>query len=81
MKKTTKEITIKGKKYKFQFPGVRWCLKHTDNSTIKGQLNQEKYIDGLLENVVIEGAKNIDEFESLEELQEVTGAIEEFIKK
>jgi len=73
-----KEFELNGKKYKLINPGVRWLLKHTDQCTNKnGQVSNEKYMDGLIENCV-SPKLTIDEFETTADLQEVASLIEDF---
>lgn len=80
MKQTT--IKVSGKDYLLQHPGARWYAKHNDNSTMKnGQLSTEKYIDGLLENVVIEPKVKFEDFDTdMGALEEIITKIEGFLR-
>lgn len=70
---------VSGKEYPLQHPGIRWYLKHTDKCKNQhGVLQSEKYIDGLLENVVISDVK-IDDFESINDLHKLIEDIESFL--
>ena len=59
-----KVIEINGTKYTLQNPGVRWILRHVDNCTSKdGIMLKEKYIDGLLENVIVDPRVKMEDFD------------------
>lgn len=74
-----KTINISGKNYTLQNPGIRWYIKHADKAKdAQGNLSNEKYIDGLLENVVLEEVK-IDDFVSITELRDLIQEIESFL--
>lgn len=78
----TGEVTVRGKKYKFQHPGAKWYLKHTDKSRDRnGVLQTEAYIQGLLDNVVIDPAGlKVDDFESVGEIEELVTELEQFLR-
>lgn len=68
----TKEIN--GKKYTAQFNGLSCALRAVDSSYIEGTNNTsvEKIADYIFKNVMVEPAGlSIDDFESLEEFNEV----------
>lgn len=76
-------VKIKGDEYTFQHPGVRWYIKHTDQCKDQNNnLNQERYIEGLLEMVVIQDVE-IDDFDEMDggitALQELVQKIENFL--
>lgn len=78
----TGTITVNGKTYKLQHPGVKWYMDNTDRSRNQaGVLQVSVYAQNLLDNVVTEpvGLK-LDDFESVGELEEVIRKIEEFLK-
>lgn len=70
----TREKEINGKKYIAQFNGLSAAIQAVDNSYIEGTQNTsiEKLTNYILENVIVEpkGLK-IDDFETMEELNEV----------
>lgn len=78
----SKEITIKDKKYTLQFPGARWCIRHNDACMNRnGVLIQEKYIDGLLEHVVVEPKVKFEDFDDdMESLTELVEVVEAFLR-
>ena len=70
----TREKEINGKKYVAQFNGISAAIQAVDNSYIEGTQNTsiEKLTKYILENVIVEPkGLNIDDFETLEELNEV----------
>lgn len=74
-----KTVKIGGKDYTFQHPGIRWYIKHADNSKdAMGNLSNEKYIDGLLENVVLQQV-TMEDFESITDLRDLVQEIESFL--
>jgi len=74
-----KTIKIGDTDYTLQHPGIRWYIKHADNSKDgMGNLSNEKYIDGLLENVVIQQV-TMEDFESITELRDLVQEIESFL--
>lgn len=57
--------TIDGVDFKFQHPGARWYLELTDRCKNRfGVMQQAKYTDEVLKNVVVEPAdiNSIDDF-------------------
>lgn len=74
-------VTIKGKEYVLQHPGIRWYIQLTDrcrNAT--GVIMQEKYIDALLENVVILPRTRLEDFgPDMEVMNELITRIETFL--
>jgi hypothetical protein len=69
----TVDKEIGGEKYTFQFNGVLAAVKATDETYIDGTdiRSSEKWIKYLLENVVVSPKKEMDDFESIAELNEV----------
>lgn len=68
------EKVINGKKYKAQFNGISVALKAVDASYIEGSSNTsvEKLAEYLFNHVIVEPqGLNIDDFESLDEFNEV----------
>ena len=52
--KTQKEVKVNGNKFVLQHPGARWYIKLQDRITNRfGVQVQEKYLDELLEYVVV----------------------------
>lgn len=68
-----REKTINGKKYVAQFNGLSAAIQAIDNSYIEGTQNTsiEKLTKYILENVIVEPKMTIDDFETMEELNEV----------
>ena len=65
---------INGKKYVAQFAGLSTALRAVDSSYIEGSNNTsvEKLADFLLDNIIVEPkGLSIDDFESMEEFNEV----------
>ncbi len=74
-----KVIKIGDKEFSLQQPGVRWYIKHSDECKDgKGNLSYEKYIDGLLEMVVIQDIK-MDDFENVKNVRKLVDEIEKFL--
>lgn len=70
------EKEINGKKYVCQFNGISAALKAVDESYIDGSSNTStvKMADYLLKHVVVEPkGLEIDDFDSIEEFNEVIG--------
>lgn len=62
-----KTIPAGDKKLTLQNPGVRWYIKHSDKCRDRfGMMSREKYISGLLDNVVIQTVK-MDDFDTKSE--------------
>lgn len=75
-------ITVNGKEYKLQHPGVRWYMQNTDETrNAAGVVQIAKYTQNLLDNVVTSpvGLK-LDDFETVAELEELIQRIESFLK-
>ena len=64
----TKKVSIGGKEYKFQHPGVRWYLENSDAcKNDAGVMQTAKYTQNLLDNVVTDPpGLQIDDFETVE---------------
>lgn len=78
----TTTVTINGKKYKLQHPGVRWYMENTDRCrNMNGVIQTAVYAQSLLDHVVTDpvGLK-LDDFDSVGELTELIQQIEEFLK-
>ena len=74
-----KTVKINGESYTMQNPGVRWYIKHTDKcKDARGNLSNEKYMDGLLEMVVIQDV-SMEDFDKLSDLKELIDEIETFL--
>lgn len=79
----TIEKVINGKTYKAQFNGISAALKALDNSYIEGTSNTsvEKLSKYLFDNVIVEPkGLTADDFESLEEFNEVIGFAREVMQ-
>ena len=65
--------TINGKEYTAQFNGLSAGLQAIDNSYIEGTQNtsMEKLIGYILKNVIVNPKMEIDDFETMDELNEV----------
>lgn len=70
----TTEKVINGKKYVAKFNGILFALKAIDNSYVEGSNNTslEKLSKFLIDKVIVEPEiKSIDDFETMEEFNEV----------
>ena len=70
----TREKEINGKKYIAQFNGLSCAIRAVDQSYIDGSQNTsvEKMADYIFKNVIVEPkGLSIDDFESMEEFNEV----------
>lgn len=69
----TCEKEINGKKYIAQFNGLSAAIQAIDNSYVEGTQNTsiEKLTKYILQNVIVEPKVTIDDFETMEELNEV----------
>lgn len=73
--------TIEGREFKLQHPGTRWYTRHADESrTRQGLLSQEKYIEGLIENVVVDPVGLTLDDLSIREAEELVTRIERFLR-
>jgi len=77
----TKEITVGDKKFEIENPGVRWSLDHDYNCRDRnGNIKNTDFVEGLLENVVVEPAGfTLEDFESLDEAMEFQQKIRNFL--
>lgn len=59
-----KQIKVNGEEFVLQHPGVRWYINLTDKCKNQfGVLQNEEYLDKLLENVVVDPqGLNLDSF-------------------
>jgi hypothetical protein len=74
-----KTVHIGDKTFMLQNPGVRWYIKHTDQSKdMRGNLQFEKYVDGLLEMVVIQEV-TMEAFDDVGKMRELVDEIENFL--
>lgn len=79
----TAEKTVKGKTYIAQFNGLSAALRAIDESYIEGTNNTsiEKLSKYLLENVIVDPkGLTIDDFDSMEEFNEVIGFAREVMQ-
>lgn len=79
----TVDKEINGKKYTFQFAGISTALRAVDNSYIEGTTNTstEKLAKYLFEHIVVEPkGLNIDDFDSMEEFNEVVTTAREVMQ-
>lgn len=67
------EKEIRGTKYKFQYNGVLAAVRCTDNTYMDDRdiRSTEKTSDYLLNHVIVEPKRKIDDFEDLAEFNEV----------
>lgn len=72
-------VTAGGKEYQVVHPGARWYFQHRDRCRMaNGILSEEKYLDGLLRNVLV-GSYSLDDF-TLGELDELQRQLESFLE-
>lgn len=77
----TKTVTVGGKEYTLQHPGVRWVIRLNDRALGAIGSSREKWIDEVLEHVVVEPpGLTIDDFDSYAELDELVTAIAAFLR-
>jgi len=78
----TATITVNGKTYKLQHPGIRWYMENSDRARgAGGAIQTAVYAQSLLDHVVADPAGlTLDDFESVGELEEVIRQIEEFLR-
>lgn len=77
-----KKVTINGKEFTLQHPGVRWYVKTTDVcKNHLGVLQNEKYIDAIFENVVVDPVVKMDDFDDdYETMNKLVLEVERFLK-
>jgi hypothetical protein len=78
----TKTVTLSnGKTFTIQRTGAMWYLQHSDNCRgANGQIQQSKYIPGLLRNCIIEQPKIEDFDDDFAALEELVGEVESFLR-
>jgi len=74
-----KTIKVNGNEYKLQRMGLRQYLKLKDASTVNGVLQDEKFSEGLLENVLIEPKMTFEEFDDGDRLKDFSTVVKEII--
>jgi hypothetical protein len=67
----TKVIKVFGTEYTLQKVAVREWLKMRKRCKVEGELDDELFYDEILNHIVVNPKKSIDDFESTEELEEV----------
>ncbi|NMB25455.1 MAG: hypothetical protein GX986_07990 [Firmicutes bacterium] len=75
-------VTVRGKQYKLQHPGVRWYMENSDACRgPNGALQTAPYTQSLLDHVVTDpvGLK-LDDFDSIQEVEELVRQIESFLR-
>lgn len=77
-----KEKEINGKTYKAQFKGIRFAVKTVDNSYLEnGNTSIEKMAKALLDTIIVEPENlDIDDFETMEEFNEVVAFAREVMQ-
>jgi len=81
-KKENKVITVRGKEYELQHPGVKWCWELSDRCTDRnGNLSRTKYAEELFKYVVVspENLSLDDSFEDMQEPAELVAEIEKYL--
>ena len=79
----TKIIKVDNEEYTLQFPGIRYIFELTDRTKKpNGELDQIKFIEDTLENVVISPKMTIESFDELgmAHLGKVVKEIETFLQ-
>lgn len=74
-----KTIKVNGNEYKLQRMALRQYLKLKDASSVNGVLQDEKFTDGLIENVLIEPKMSIDDFDDGDRLKDFEKVVQEII--
>jgi len=80
-KNDNKKVTVNGKDYVLQHPGVEWVVNHSDKCTnAQGNLVRAKYIQGLFDNIVVQpGDLKMNDFDTVQEMSQVVNEIESFL--
>lgn len=75
-----KKVTVKGKEYLLQHPGVRSVTKITDRVKTKhGVMSGEKLADEMLTHVVVDPKVRLDDFDDFKEADELVSKAFMFI--
>lgn len=76
-----KKVKVGDTVYTLQMVSARWLFDHTDRcKNADGVLQNTKYVEGLLENVVISPKVTLDDFDGkVKALQRLSQAMEEFV--
>lgn len=74
-----KTIKVNGNEYKLQRMALRQYLQLKDASSINGNLLDEKFSEGLLENVLIEPKMTFEDFDNDDRLKDFAVVVREII--
>ena len=72
------KVKIKGKEYTFQKLSAREWIRLRKRCTKNNNFDEEKFIDELLEHVVVDPKITMDDFEDYGELEEVVAEATNF---
>jgi hypothetical protein len=67
----SKKVTVGDTEYTLQKIPAREWVRLRQRCTKNGNLNEEKFIDEILEHIVVDPKKRLDDFEDYSELEEV----------
>jgi len=79
--KKTEKITVGGKEFALQHPGLKWALDHDYACRDRdNKIKTSDFVQGILDHVVVQpkGFK-IDDFSSLAELQDFQEKVQSFL--
>ncbi|UYO61808.1 hypothetical protein LNN31_13585 [Acetobacterium wieringae] len=74
-----KTIKVNGNEYKLQRMALKQYLRLKDQSSINGVLQDEKFSEGLLENVLIEPKMTLESFDEGDRLKDFAVVVKEII--
>lgn len=74
-----KTAVVNGNNYELQRMAHRQYIKLKDASKINGILQEEKFYDGLLENVLINPKMTIDDFDEEDRIGDFEKVIDEIV--
>lgn len=77
-----KKVKIGEKEFTLQYPGARWYLQLQDRvKTRNNNIQQERYVDELLEHVVVDPKVTADDFRNVGHLETLINEIERFFRE
>lgn len=84
-KNDNKKITVSSgedeKEFVLQHPGIKWCMDHDYNCRDRnGNIKTSDFIQGFLDHVVVKPNDfKIDDFDSMQELNEFQDEVQKFL--
>lgn len=74
-----KTITVNGNKYELQRMALRQYTKLKDASKINGVLQEEKFYEGLMENILINPKMTYEDFDEGDRINDFEKVIDEIV--